>query len=134
LLYIMTNQHVNELAIYRLHKLKDFSGSNLTCKCCFSKLSEYQKYCRFKIFTSNWVYCKKSWNIFKPIQNHSVYPSFKLFSGQKMYRFYIKAGTNNDYQNIWVFSWATRWYIRIWKFVAWTWKNQTKHKDHPRIM
>lgn len=63
MLYIMTNQHVNELAIYGLHKLKDFAGSNLTCKCCFLKLSEYQKYCRFKFFTSNWVYCKNSLNI-----------------------------------------------------------------------
>lgn len=31
----MTNQHVNELAIYRLHKLKDFSGSTLHVSAAF---------------------------------------------------------------------------------------------------
>jgi len=31
----MTNQHVNELAIYGLHKLKDFSGSTLHVSAAF---------------------------------------------------------------------------------------------------
>jgi len=84
LLYIMTNQHVNELAIYGLHKLKDFAGSNQTCKCCFLKLSEYQKYCRFKFFTSNWVYCKNSLNILQAYPKSFHFSYFKEFSCQKM--------------------------------------------------
>ena len=42
------------------------------------------KYCRFKFFTSNWVYCKNSLNILQAYPKSFHFSYFKEFTCQKM--------------------------------------------------
>lgn len=98
----MTNQHVNELAIYRLHKLKDFSGSTLHVSAAFRNCQSIKNIADLNFLHQIEYIVKILLTFYKPIRNH-FFP-FSKYLLAKMYQIYKKAGTNNDYQNIWVFS------------------------------
>lgn len=79
----MTNQHVNELAIYGLHKLKDFSGSTLHVSAAFRNCQSIKNIADLNFLHQIEYIVKILLNILQAYSK-PFFPFFKVFAGQNV--------------------------------------------------